>query len=253
MRVLMYHMVGPFPQPSLHRTSFCHVRRFQAQMDWLSRGPYKVISLDQAYRGLFGAEPLPSGAVVLTFDDGYENFERWAWPELQRCGFTATVFPVTGRIGKAANWLDESFEPAMLMDGASLRRLSRHGIGIGSHTRSHARLTQLTASQISHELRDSKSELEDLIGLPVSDFCYPYGSYDQTVLELTAEAGYRLALTCLRGAANSARNAYEIPRKAISYDDNFMTYLWRLHAKHAGKPRAFSPLAMHASTRFGES
>ena len=97
---------------------------------------------------------------------------------------------------------------------------------------SHPRLTQLTAAQQRQEIFGSKQALEDLLGSEVPDFCYPYGDYNIQVRDLVQEAGYRTGLTCIRGAANTAHNPFELPRKAISYGDNLIGYAWKLHMKH---------------------
>lgn len=233
--VLMYHQVGPFAKRPAHKAAFCDLARFTAQMTWLRVMRYHVISLEDAWRGLFAGESLPARSVVLTFDDGYENFGRWAWPVLQQNGFPATLFAVAGQLGRHAGWLDKSFDPAPLLDAAALRRLADEGLSIGSHSMSHARLTTLSDSQARHELRGSMQVLEDALGRAVPDFCYPYGDHDERVRDLTRAAGYRLALTCVRGAANTANNAWEIPRKGISWGDNVLGMAWKLHAKNARK------------------
>lgn len=238
LSVLMYHQVGAFPQrPAEHRAAFCDVKRFAAQMSLLKMGGYQVLSLEQAYQGLFGDGTLPPRAVVLTFDDGYENFREHAWPILRHHGFPATVFLVAKQLGKNAGWLDESFAPARLMDRAAVRELAAQGVSFGSHTLNHARLPELELPRMRREIFDSKAALEDLLGKPVRDFCYPYGLYDERARDLAAQAGYRSALTCIRGAANTADNAFEIPRKAVSWGDNLLGYAWKLHMKHARKDR----------------
>ncbi|CAN5904197.1 polysaccharide deacetylase family protein [soil metagenome] len=233
--VLMYHQVGPFPKRPAHKAAFCDIERFEAQMAWLRLLRYNVISLDEAWRGLFDGAPLPPRSVVLTFDDGYENFARWAWPVLQRNHFPATLFAVAGQLGGNAGWLDKGFAPAPLLDAAALRRLADEGVSIGSHSMSHPRLTSLSDAQARQELRASMEVLEDALGRAVPDFCYPYGDHDERVRDLTRAAGYRLALTCARGAANTANNAWEIPRKGISWGDNAIGLAWKLHAKNARK------------------
>lgn len=233
--ILMYHQVGEFPSPKAHRACFCHVRRFANQMRYLQLFGYSVISLDAAYKGLFEGAPLPQRPVVLTFDDGYENFREYAWPILQRYGFPASVFLVTERLGKPAGWLDDGGSNAPLMSPATIRALHREGVHFGSHSLSHPRLSKIDPARMQAEIIDSKRSLEDLLGVAVPDFCYPYGDYDTRVRDTVAEAGYRLGLTCIRGAANTADNALEIPRKAISYGDNLAGYVWKLHMKHARK------------------
>ncbi|MCS4503040.1 polysaccharide deacetylase family protein [Arhodomonas aquaeolei] len=235
--VLMYHQVGPFAPPASHRAGYCHVRRFGAQMAWLRRFGYHVIGLDRLLDGLFGDTPLPPRAVVLTFDDGYENFREHAWPILRRHGFPATVFLVAERVGGRAEWLGDGQTRAALMGADTVRALHAEGVTFGSHTLSHPRLSRLEEADQRREIVDSKARLEDILGAEVRHFCYPYGDYDARSRNLVAEAGYASGLTCIRGAANTADNPLEIPRKAISYGDNLIGYLWKLHAKHARKDR----------------
>lgn len=233
--ILMYHQVGNFARPDAHRASFCHVDRFRSQMGYLKRLGYRVLSLEQAYQGLFDGGTLPAQAVVLTFDDGYENFRQHAWPILEQHGFPATVFLVTQLLGRDSAWNDEAYMRAPLMDAAAIRTLHAQGVNFGSHSLSHARLSTLSPDQQRAEIIDSKRMLEDLLGAPVPDFCYPYGDYDLRSRDLVVEAGYHTGLTCIRGAANTADNAFELPRKAISYGDNLAGYAWKLHMKHARK------------------
>jgi len=203
----MYHQVGRFETPRRHRACYCDVERFRSQMGYLERFGYRVMGLGEALAALFGDGALPPRAVVLTFDDGYRNFREHAFPILRQFGFPATVYLVSGLLGGRAEWLD--------VDGPSLSRLDE------------------TAAR--EEILASRRMLEDLLGEPVDHFCYPYGDYDDGVRRLVQSAGYRSALTCIRGAANEAENPLEIPRKAISYGDNLIGFMWKLHMKHARK------------------
>ena len=70
----------------------------------------------------------PAHPVVITFDDGYRDFYRQAYPMLARYRFTATVFPVTGAITDPRS----KFNGADCLTWNELRELHAHGIGIGS-------------------------------------------------------------------------------------------------------------------------
>jgi peptidoglycan/xylan/chitin deacetylase (PgdA/CDA1 family) len=234
--ILMYHQVGEFPAPKSHRAGFCHIRRFQGQMAYLKLFGYRVISLPQAIDGLFHGATLPERAVVLTFDDGYENFKEYAFPVLQKHDFPATVFLVSGCLGRKARWLenDGRYGPP-LMAAATLRELVCHRVTFGSHSITHPRLSRLDPVRMRAEILMSKRQLQEVLGEDVEFFCYPYGDYNERVRDTVEEAGYSAALTCIRGAANSAVNPFEIPRKAISYGDNLLGYFWKLHMKHQRK------------------
>jgi peptidoglycan/xylan/chitin deacetylase (PgdA/CDA1 family) len=239
--ILIYHQVGPFTSPARHRSTYCHSRRFEAQMAYLHRFGYAVIGLGEAMEGLFHGGSLPRRAVVITFDDGYQSFFDEALPMLDRYDFPSTVFVVSDRIGATADWLDGSPPGPRLMDAATLRRLARYRVEIGSHSRTHPRLSRIAPTGVADEVLNSKSALEDLLGRTVRYFCYPCGDYSPEVREAVEGAGYEGALTCIRGAANTAENPFEVPRKAISYGDNLIGYFWKLHMKNARKDGRAGP------------
>jgi peptidoglycan/xylan/chitin deacetylase (PgdA/CDA1 family) len=110
-----------FNSPIAHRATFCHIQRFKAQMAYLHRFRYSVMSLLQALEALHHDRPLPRQSVALTFDDGCQNFRDHAFPVLQRYDFPATLFLVSGLIGKHAQWLtDEGRSAPKLMDRATI-------------------------------------------------------------------------------------------------------------------------------------
>lgn len=235
LSILMYHQVGPYPRPRAHKASFCHIRQFRQQLAYLKLAGFRVISMAEAYEGLFGGGVIAPRSVVLTFDDGYQDFHDHAWPALQEYGFPATVFLISGLIGQPARWQTDFERIAPLMDAPTIRRLQDEGVHFGSHAVNHYRLPQLDTEAVRHEVFDSKAALQDLLGREVSHFCYPYGEYDQRARDFVEQAGYQTGLTCIRGAANFADNPFEIPRKAISYGDNVLGFAWKLHMKHARK------------------
>jgi peptidoglycan/xylan/chitin deacetylase (PgdA/CDA1 family) len=232
----MYHQVGEFPSPRSHRSTFCHVARFRAQMAYLHRLRYRVLSLPEALEVLSARRSLPRRAVVLTFDDGYQNFREHAFPVLQRYGFPATVFLVSGLLGQNARWLERDGRfGSPLMDGPTIRDLQSRNVHFGAHGVNHCRMSRLEPERMRAEVGDSKKALEDLLGQPVHHFCYPYGDFDRRVQQAVREAGFQAGLTCVRGAASAADDPYELPRKGISYGDNLIGYAWKLHMKNRKK------------------
>ncbi|WP_246172994.1 polysaccharide deacetylase family protein [Thermochromatium tepidum] len=235
----MYHQVGVFAPMRTHRANYCDHRRFAAQMALLAHLGYRVLSLDEGLAGLRGERPLPVRAVILTFDDAYDNFAEYAWPVLERHGFPATVYAISAWLGQRADWFakDPGRPIPTLMTAARLRALHATGlIAIGSHSVDHLRLATLDPEAQRRQLVDSRSALEDILGAPVRHLCYPFGSFDRTTVQLAEEAGYVSATTCLRGAAGPEDHPLVLPRKAISFGDNLLGYWWKLAIKHAPKP-----------------
>ena len=76
--ILMYHQVGEFAPMRAHRANYCDHRRFARQMAFLHHAGFQVLGLDRALACLRGERPTPARAVVLTFDDAYENFADYA-------------------------------------------------------------------------------------------------------------------------------------------------------------------------------
>jgi peptidoglycan/xylan/chitin deacetylase (PgdA/CDA1 family) len=108
---------------------------------------------------------------------------------------------------------------------------------IGSHTVHHSKLAELSSEHQAKELTDSKAALEDLLGEEVRHLCYPYGSFDSNAVRAAAESGYVSATTCLRGPAEPGDHPLVLPRKAISFGDNLIGYLWKLLVKNTPKPQ----------------
>ena len=81
-----------------------------------------------------------------------------------------------------------------------LRELSREGLTLGSHTRTHPIMTQLTAERMREEVQGSQEDLQREIGACLPIFCYPNGNHNETAFSVLREQGIRLAFTTLSGA-----------------------------------------------------
>ncbi|MBK5930309.1 polysaccharide deacetylase family protein [Halochromatium salexigens] len=237
LSILMYHQVGRFKPMRAHRANYCDAGRFARQMALLAHGGFHVISLERALAGLYGQSPLPPRAVLLTFDDAYADFIEHALPVLMAHRFPAVVYAISDWVGQRMRWAErdpDRAEPA-LMSAFQLRALKEAGISVGSHGVSHRKLAELAPAEQARELNQSRAALEDLLGQPVRDLCYPFGRFTQETVRLAAEAGYRSAMTCLRGAATGADHPLVLPRKAVSFGDNLLGVGWKL-TKHRPKP-----------------
>lgn len=229
----MYHQVGEFDNIPRLKVNYCHIRRFNQQMSFLSRWGYNVISLTQAMRGLLGEVDLPDHSVVITFDDGYENFHQYAYPVLKKYNFPATVYVVAGELGGMSDWLAEGNMPAeQLMTLDQVKAVQEGGIDIGSHAVHHCRLTRLTEEEMKKEIISSKDILEEKLQTSIDHVCYPYGDHNKAVVEAAKIAGYMSGVTTIKGAATARHDALALPRKAISFRDNRYRFWRNLHFKN---------------------
>ena len=140
------------------------------------------------------------------------------------------VFFTTSNIGGKGPAIGRATPP--LMSASRVRELHRAGVDFGSHGLSHQRLAQIDPDVARQEVSDSRHRLEAVLGAPVRHFCYPFGSYDEAVVAMVAEAGYLSATTCDRAAAYPGQDLLRLPRKAISFGDNLAGYAWKLHMKN---------------------
>src|SRR2546425_8434808 len=95
--ILTYHSISDdTPRDLLYRASAIAVppREFERQVAFLTRH-YHVISLDRLIRFLNGEGDVPARSVIMTFDDGYKDNYRYAFPSLQRYGAHTTFYITT--------------------------------------------------------------------------------------------------------------------------------------------------------------
>jgi len=144
---------------------------FGRQMEALAASGVKVVPLTEI--------SLHRDAAAITFDDAFANFGECAVPVLERLSLPATVFVVSGYSGGHNNWPTQPpGVPCLpLMSWSALRSLPP-GISLGAHTVTHPDLRVLDEADMMHEVRDSRSEIEQKTGRAVETFAYPYGAVD---------------------------------------------------------------------------
>lgn len=188
--VLMYHALGDVISPITMKT-----RDFMRQMDWLAESQIPVITLEELVEGLH-RRCLPDNAAVLTFDDGFLSIYEKAMPVLLSYRFPATVFLVASYCGCSNDWPSQPKDTLRLplLDWRQAREMLTYGFTFGSHSVTHARLDCLSDRELQREVCDSRKIIEDKLGVPVKFFAYPYGVYNQTIVD-TVQKNYEGACT----------------------------------------------------------
>lgn len=206
--ILTYHAIGDVQSPL-----YTPVGMFTAQISALAAAGYRSISLGEALTRLSGGGEVAKRAIVLTFDDGYASVYDLAWPILRKHGFDATVFLVTGYVGKDNQWPSQprGVPAAPLMTWSNVNDLLEYGFAFEAHTCSHPPLSQLREGQIKDELALSKAELEKHTGIQSNTFAYPYGDSNESVRELVRQQ-FDGAVTTQLGIAGSLDDPFDLPR-----------------------------------------
>ena len=222
--ILTYHKIAPVDPKTIYPGTFVPPAMFEAHINFLASRGYQSIRLNSLF-----SPKTPKKPIVLTFDDGFQDFEDTAFPVLEKFRMNGTVFLVSDFVGKTNAW-DENIGDVSrpLMSKKSILNLQRAGVEFGSHTKTHVRLTTHDALTQDNEIGKSKSELEDLLGFPIETFCYPYGSYNEVSLRSVKVAGYKFAVTCNKGINDGTESPFELKRIAIRNDTPLPIFVYKL-------------------------
>lgn len=96
VRILLYHRVNDLPlqEASISDRLTISVENFRKQMKYIS-DYFEVISLANFIELVKTNAPLPDKAVIVTFDDGYRDNYKFAFPILKEFKIPATIYLAT--------------------------------------------------------------------------------------------------------------------------------------------------------------
>jgi peptidoglycan/xylan/chitin deacetylase (PgdA/CDA1 family) len=194
--ILEYHVLGrprgevPYPELYVGRSDF------SKQMDWLEERGYEAVTLEAVEDAWYHGGTLPSKPVVISFDDGYRPQYTFALPELRKHGWPGLL-----NLKAEGSELYESNVQAMLAAGWEL----------AAHTIHHQDLTTLEGEALTEEIAGSRRILQREYNVPVKNFCYPAGQFNEAVIDAVEAAGYEGATTEIPGLATRDQ-AYELAR-----------------------------------------
>ena len=291
--ILMYHRVNPrgYGAPDYSPVGMSVTpEEFSMQMRFVKRH-YDVVPLGKVVEAVRSGDRFAPNLCAITFDDGWEDVYRFAFPILREERVPATIFLTSGFIDGApwyweeharyllsiihqrrnapdfaehaqavraalevhglgdlpdrtdaelAMWLithgrrlkkyDDARRASMLEDFAALaarvapraprpfmnwdeiREMRAAGIEFGNHTVSHAELPSLSDEQLSRELDGAARRIHEAIGTPATDFAYPYGKFDERVLEGVRRTGAHSACTTRFGLVERKADPYALKR-----------------------------------------
>ncbi|HDO1324831.1 polysaccharide deacetylase family protein [Aeromonas veronii] len=230
MPVIMYHrFIEQDSEKGVHGT-WMPITMFEKHlrlMKWLG---YETLTFrDLADKGFIHRLQYGKKYLMITADDGYQDNLTRMLPLLEKYGYKAVVYVVTGE-GYNRWDVEHPTNPdtkVSLMSGEQVRALAASGhVEIGGHTLTHPRLSKLTPEQQAHEIQENKRQLEALLGHPLLSFAYPYGDMNESAKEQAIAAGYCFAVATNSGPKAMHQDPFQIRRIAI-FPRTDVFGLWR--------------------------
>ncbi len=219
--VLMYHNID-----SVSKSQYwVSLKNFKAQMKYLKSYGFNTINLIDIINYIKTGKLLPKNPIVLTFDDGYENFYTMAYPVLKNLAFKATEFLITDYIGnseddrKLNTWDMNPNERSFLhkhLIWPEILKMAKNNISFEAHSKTHPRLTTLSLTELDKQISGSKNIIIAKLG-KCDFFNYPYGNLNTTVVDKVKEKGFLGAVDVNHGGIfnTSKSDVYKIERQFI--------------------------------------
>ncbi len=212
--VLLYHCIAERSDPRFVEWTVSP-DAFAAQMGLIAAAGCEALTVSAYADRLARRSPLPSRAVVITFDDGFADFHDLAWPVLRAHGLTATVYVTTGFVGATSRWLapaGEGDRPMMSWDHVAA--VAAGGVECGAHGVRHLALDTASRRVARAEIEGSRDALREVVG-PVRSFAYPHGYHHRGARRLVRAAGFTCACAVGDGLAHGAADRFAIPRVVV--------------------------------------
>lgn len=201
--ILLYHHIAAAEVANRYYVS---PESFRQQMQLLFEGGYTTITPTMLSTVLLSGGELPARPVIITFDDGNFSVYENAFPVMKEFGFTGAVYIVADYLNAASFLTDKD-----------IKELSQAGWEIGSHGTGHIDLSQ-NHDFIRIELINSRLKIEELTGIPVKSFAYPFGLVDEFVLFKTQDYGYTTGMGLGLSTIHTTGRLFYLDRLEIKAD-----------------------------------
>jgi peptidoglycan/xylan/chitin deacetylase (PgdA/CDA1 family) len=178
--ILLYHHINTSPTGNHY---YVPPKTFEQEIMTLHDWGYTTITVTMLVQAITMGRELPPHPILITFDDGQLDDYTNAFPIMQKYGFTGVIYIVCNYLGK------EGF-----MNREQILKLHDAGWDVGSHSMNHYDLTTLSPKAKRIEILESKEKLEDVLGIEILSFAYPFGVKDNSIYESVRAAGYIAAM-----------------------------------------------------------
>lgn len=201
---------------------------FTQHLNALAASGCTPIDTTQLFRMVSGQVWAPPNPVLITFDDGYDNVYRYAYPLLQQRGYRYTMFVISAKV--ATQPTDPSSDPIRAFTSwPALSQMAASGLcDVQSHTHDlhddpngNSGLTAASSAVAQDDLLTAGRLIEQYLGTACTTLCYPHGEYNDQVQWVTAYTGHRLAFTGANASpVTGAEDLMALPRYLVDGSTN---------------------------------
>lgn len=205
--VLLYHHIQPLAEAAQlgHSQLTVDSNYFDEQMAYLAASGYHSLSADELTDALIHHRVLPDKSILVTFDDGYDDNYTYAFQILKKHNIAGNFMIATGLI-----------ENKGYMTWDNLKEMAGNPLmHIYNHTWSHVSLDGAGKDKIEFEIATANKQLEENLGKNVGIFTYPYGSFNQLVIGVLREHGFRSAFSTINGTTQCESYIFALRRTHI--------------------------------------
>lgn len=214
--VLCYHQIVTEEKYRERPTPYAvTTTQFREQMEFLAENNFYTILPDELLAYVRGQKALDFSngrrPIVLTFDDGNNDFVDHAQKVLEKHNFKGVLFIYPTYIF--------AHKPRSLT-WAQINAVRKAGHAIESHTMWHPMLSTMTDAEQKAQFVDSKKNLDEKGGANVKHLAYPFGIYNASSAKLLKEVGYESAYTTFHGGNQVGEDPYLLRRYLIVKGDS---------------------------------
>jgi peptidoglycan/xylan/chitin deacetylase (PgdA/CDA1 family) len=207
--ILLYHHVSDDGSVLRYHVTLDDFRtQMEALRDW---GYTSITATDLANVIIKGGE-LPNRPVVITFDDGYVDVYKNAFPIMHEMGFVGSIYIYVDHVGENG-----------FVNTEQIQALADDGWEIGNHSMSHSDLTK-DHSILDFEVQQSRLTLEQATGVKVYTFAYPYGKTDDFVIEFVSDSGYLAGMGLGLRWEHTLETLFDLDRIEVQGDYDFTKF-----------------------------
>jgi peptidoglycan/xylan/chitin deacetylase (PgdA/CDA1 family) len=218
--ILLYHRFGPVAADSMTVTTPV----FDSHLRHLRDGGYTIIPLRRFVDHLLGQAPAPPPrSVVITADDGHRSVYTDMLPLVRRYDIPVTLFVYPSAISRADYAL--TWEQLKALQATGLFDVQSHTYWHPHFGREKRRLAPSEYARfVAFQLERSRHTLHERLGSRIDMLAWPFGIYDDELVEHAVAAGYVAGLTLDRRAASASDRVMALPRYLMSDRDRGVAF-----------------------------